>query len=144
MSGPILTRADTLTQIQKQPQLYSDVLDDFSPHPITGDIAIIKNESDIKQALKNLIFTNLGERFFQPNVGSIISRMLFDVNDSTTAGDVQHYITQTIQNYEPRVQLISVNAVPTPDTNSFSVTIQFLIINTNTLQTLQFILQRVR
>lgn len=143
MSGSI-TRADTLTQTQKIPVIYSDLLSDFSPHPLVGDVAIAKNADAIKQSLRNLILTTLGERMFQPTVGSNTVKSLFDMNDQITSQDLQHYITETVQNNEPRVQLISVTATPTADTNNMAITIEFSIINTNTIQTLQFILQRVR
>ena len=143
MSGTI-TRADRYTQVQKTPVVYSDFLDDFSAHPITGDIVTAKNEQSIKQSLRNLIMTDMGERFFQSHIGSNIRKSLFEMNDSITASDLKYHIQQTIQNNEPRVALIDVVVAFLPVQDSVNINIVFAIINTNNIQNLDILLKRVR
>ena len=143
MSGTI-TRADRFTQTLKTPDLFSDFLNDFSAHPITGDIARIKNDQSIKQALRNLVFTDLGERLYQPTVGSNVRRSLFEFNDSVTAADLQYHIKQTIENNEPRVSLLNVTVTSLPVQDKISINIVFAIINTGTVQSLDLLLKRVR
>jgi len=142
MSGT--TRADKYTQKQKAPVIYSDFLDEFFAHPVTGDIVTAKNEQSIKQSLRNLINTDLGERFFQAQIGSNVRRSLFELNDSITAGDLKYHIQQTIQNNEPRVALIDVVVAFLPTQDSVHINIVFAIINTNNIQNLELLLKRVR
>jgi phage baseplate assembly protein W len=143
MSGTI-SRSDRFTQTQNALNLYSDFLNDFTAHPITGDISRVINEQSVKQSLRNLILTNYGERLFQPTVGSNVLGSLFEFNDLTTASDLKFYISETIQNNEPRVSLQAVNVTETPDSNYVNIDILFSIINSQTIQTLNVIIKRVR
>ena len=47
-------------------------------NPNTEDFSIVKNENAIKQAMKNLLLTQFGERPFQPKTGSRVKSMLFE------------------------------------------------------------------
>ena len=140
----MLQRVDFIVPNQTQPDLFSDFLDDFSPHPITGDIARLKNEQSIKQSLRNLILTNLGERLFQPDIGSNVNRVLFEPNDMIAQEDLQYHITQTITQNEPRVNLMQVIVSPNVLQDSVAVNIVYSIINTQQVQNLSLILKRVR
>ena len=139
-----MSRADAITQLTKTPTIFSDFITDFTPHPITGDIVRVTNTNAVKQSLKSLILTNLGERLFQPFVGSNISKALFEFNDTTTAQDIEFHIRQTITNNEPRVsiQMLTVNYDTTRDT--VFITMTFFIINNLDLQTIDLFIKRVR
>jgi len=138
------TRADQYTQLKQTPISYSDFFDGFFAHPITGDVSKTTNDASIKQSLKNLIFTDYGERFFQPTIGSFVNRVLFEPNDIIAQTDLKYYITTTITQNEPRINLIGITINPNIDQNSVAVNIVFSIINTTTIQTINLILQRVR
>ena len=137
-------RADNYTQLKKAPDLFSDFLDDFSPHPLTGDIGRIRNDQSIKQALRNLVLTNYGERLFQPQIGSNTTRTLFEPNDYVAENNLKYSISKTIEASEPRVALSDVTVVSSPDQSSVSINIVFSIINTGSTQSLDLILRRVR
>jgi phage baseplate assembly protein W len=142
MSGTTF-KADTITQIKKTPTLFSDFYDDFIVNPITGDLAVVKNEKSISQSIKNLIYTNFGERFFQ-NIGSNVRNVLFEPNDYIIQDDLQFHITTTINQYEPRVNLLGVDVFLNQEQDSVSVNITYSIINTQTIQSVNLILTRVR
>lgn len=137
-------RSDNFTQTQKIPELFSDFLTDFKPHPITRELSRVKNEQAIKQSLRNLIMTNYGERLFQSSIGSGIRRALFDFNDFVTAEDLRIHIEQTITNNEKRVQLLDLYIEPREEQNRMLVSITFAIINNKQIQQLDLILRRVR
>lgn len=142
MSGSI--RADYYSQTQKMPDIYSDFLDDFSSHPITGDIARLRNEQSVKQSLRNLVLTNYGERFFQPNIGCNVMRSLFEIIDLFTIHEIQYHVKQTIENSEPRVNLLQVIVTPNDVNNQITISIIFSLINSTAIQSLDLILKRVR
>ena len=127
-----------------QQTVYSDFLIDLDTHPISGDLAVLKNEDSIKRALKNLIFTNLNERFFNPYFGSNINSYLFENFSPTTEIDIRDTITTAVNNFEPRVRIIDIRVVPLIDNNNLSVTIIFNCLNNLENTTLQFVLERVR
>ena len=139
-----ITRANTLTAAKKQQEFFSDFFDSFVKTPFGNDLARITSERDVNQALKNLIMTNLGERLFQPTIGSNVNRSLFEMNNFVETNALEFYITNTIQNNEPRVILDSVTVIPTVDEGSVKITVSYYLINNPNLVTLDFILRRIR
>ena len=109
------------------------------------DLITIKNETAIARSIRNLIFTLPGERFFNQNLGSRISNSLFENIDNTSAGIIQDEIKNTIENYEPRVDLISVEVLPNYEEYSFDVNITYNIVGIDVLpQQLTFALEQTR
>jgi phage baseplate assembly protein W len=143
-----VTRADSLTSTIKKQTTYSDFLTSFAKSPFSGQLVTTKNDDSIKQSLKNLIMTNYGERFFNPTFGSEVYSSLFEPLDQTDL--LVERITYSIDNFEPRVQLVSIDQTIPPVTVSavgdheLQVTITFNTINNITPITLDFILKRVR
>ena len=138
------TRVDFITQLTKQPDIFSDFIDDFSPHPVTGDIARLRNDQSVKQSIKNLVLTGLGERPFQPLVGSTVYTSLFEPDDFILAETIKFNIENTINNNEPRANLIDVSVIPSDENNSISINIVFSLVNSQTPQILNLLLRRVR
>ena len=138
------SRADRFTQVNKKQETFSDFLNNFDKNPATSTLAKIVNEESIKQSLRNLILTNVGERLFQPLVGSNVSRSLFEPADAVTADSLIYYIKNCIKQNEPRVLLNDVFVFPNSDGNSFLVTIVFSVINNTAPISLDLILRRVR
>jgi phage baseplate assembly protein W len=116
----------------------------FTPHPVTGDIVRKYDETAIKQSIKNLVMTKNFERPFNSELGSPISSLLFDLVTPLTAIAVRRAIIDVINNYEPRVALLEVEPVISPDSNSLYVSITFKIINTEKPITLDLLLERTR
>ena len=124
---------------------FKDISMSFQVNPLNNDIIAIKNETAIARSVRNLIFTLPGERFFNENLGSRISRSLFENIDEISASVIKDEITNTINNYEPRVDLISVDVSPNYDNNEFNVTINYYIVGIDVLpQQLSFALQPTR
>jgi len=139
----LATRADKYTQIQRQ-EYFSDFLNNFDSHPVNNTLAKISNENSVKQSIRNLILTNLGERLFQPTIGSNIRHSLFEPNDVITAENITNFVKSTINQNEKRAFLMSVQVYPNPDKNAFNVNVIFSLINNNTPIQLNVILKRVR
>jgi len=138
------TRADKITQLSKKQEFFSDFLTNFDKHPITNNLAKTTNENSVKQSLRNLILTNIGERLFEPTVGSNVLASLFEPDDVVTAQNIVYHINLTVAQNEPRVNMLDVSVVPLPDQNAFSVSLLFSIINNPTPIALSLILRRVR
>jgi phage baseplate assembly protein W len=95
--------------------------------------------------VRNIVFTLPGEKFFDEDFGSRISRTLFENVDDISASIITDEIRQSINNYEPRVRLISVNSYPNFDNNAYDVVIVYEIIGADVpIQELQFVLQPSR
>ena len=112
---------------------FKDISMTFQINPLNYDLIGLKNESAIARSVRNLVFTLPGERFFNENLGSKVSRSLFENMDEISASVIQDEITNTINNYEPRVNLIDVVVSPNYDENEFNVTINYRIVGIDVL-----------
>ena len=82
---------------------FKDINLSFKRHPVTNDVVVIRDEDAIKRSVKNIIFTILGEKPFEPNFGSVINESLFDLNTSLNEIRVADEISASLRNYEPRI-----------------------------------------
>jgi phage baseplate assembly protein W len=131
--------------LQRVSQGFRDVSMTFQSNPLNGDLIALRNENAIARSIRNIVFTLPGEKFFNPDFGSRISRTLFENVDDISSSIIVDEIRQSIVNYEPRVRLIDVQAFPDYDNNAFDVTIIYEIIGIDVLpQELQFVLQPTR
>ena len=131
--------------IERVSKGFKDLSMSFQVNPLNYDLIALKNESAIARSVRNLVLTQPGERFFNENLGSAISASLFENMDDMSASVIRDEIRSTINNYEPRVQLINVNVSPNYDNNEFNVTIQYKIIGIDVLpQQLSFALSPTR
>jgi len=138
------TRADNFTQTKKLPDLFSDFLNDLTPHPITKDLGRVKNDQAIKQSMKNIVLTSLGERFFQPTIGSDVYNSLFEPNDIIMEENLRNAVTNALRFHEPRVNVIQVIVSSFPEEDRVALNVIFSIINSIQVQNLNLILRRVR
>jgi len=126
-------------------QGFKDISATFQINPLNDDLIAIQNASAISRSIRNLVFTLPGEKPFQPNVGSNVSRLLFENLDLLTADSIKREIENTINNYEPRVELNEVIVDPNYDENAFDVVIKYYITGLDVPeQQLSFVLQLTR
>jgi phage baseplate assembly protein W len=126
-------------------QTFKDLNITFKPHPITGDLTVLKDEAAIKQAIINLLLTNRGERFFDSRIGSSLSELLFEPLDFGTASLVNTEIQNTLRFYEPRISILSLSTNPNFDNNGFDVELVFEITGRDDVPvSITFFLERTR
>jgi phage baseplate assembly protein W len=123
---------------------FKDLDLNFNIHPVKKDINLHKGEFAIINSLKNLILTNYYERPFQPELGSNVRRLLFENVDNLMGARIEKEIEQTIINFEPRVQISKITAIPDADRNAYNVTLEFFVINNPNPITINFFLERIR
>ena len=114
--------------VKRISKAFKDISLSFEPHPVTKDITVIKNANAIKRSIRNIVQTIPGERFFNPILGSDVRSSLFEFVDFGTASVIQKEIITAIENFEPRVYNVEVEAIAIPDDNEFEVNIYFDII----------------
>lgn len=133
-----------VTPIRKRVSLFSDFHKDLTQNPITEDLAVKRDEEAVKEAIKNLILTDRGERLMQPLVGGNIRAMLFENNTPSTIKIIQESIKETINFYEPRATLLDVVVQSSLDESTVEVGIYFYINNIEQPITLTVFLERTR
>ena len=96
--------------------------------PLTNEVVTIRNEDAIKRSVRNIIFTILGEKPFQPNFGSAINESLFDLNTTLNEVRVTDEIKAALALYEPRIGNVNATVSIYPDSNEMNATVQYDII----------------
>lgn len=120
---------------------------DFNNSMVTkgdGDLAKTVDEFAVAQSIKNLILTDKMERPFQPTLGCDIRKSLFENFTPQTITVAKQRIAETIGQYEPRAEIINIEASPDEDNNALNMTIIFSLINSDVEQTLGLVLERIR
>ena len=124
---------------------FKDISMSFQVNPITSDIIGVKNDTAIARSIRNLVLTTPGERFFNPDLGSGVSKVLFETIDEISSSVIRDEVEETIIRFEPRVKLEDVRVKPNYDNNEFDVTVTYTIVGIDALsQQLTFALQPTR
>lgn len=131
--------------------IYRDFAIDFLSDSNTGDLRVVEDDAAVAQAVKILVLTALYERPFQPSVGSVVWRLLFEPLDSVTEVILAESIKDVITTFEPRVTVKEITIYRDADDkdrqldpNEIVVTIAFLIANRPNLVTTSISLRRLR
>ena len=131
--------------LQRISQGFKDISMTFQSNPLTKDLIVLKNENAIARSIKNIVFTNPGEKPFQPNFGSRITESLFENIDDITALEIESELRESIQRQEPRVKLTKLKVTPDIEGNGFDVVINYDIIGADVPpQQLEFVLLPTR
>ena len=112
---------------QRVKRKFKDISMSFETNPLNDDLVSLSDTSAIARSLRNIVFTQPGEKFFNPDFGSRITESLFENVDEVSALAIEDEIKSSIINFEPRVNLLNTVVVPNPDDNEMNVTIEYEI-----------------
>jgi len=131
--------------LERVSQSFRDLSASFQANPLNNDLVVLKNANAIARSIRNIISTSPGEKFFDPDFGSNVTKLLFENIDEISAISIRDEIENSINNYEPRVSLISVETTPDYDNNAFDVKLTYRIIGIDiSPQQLEFVLLPTR
>ena len=124
---------------------FKDISAVFEVNPLNDDLIVLKNSNAIARSIRNLIFTNRGDKPFNPFLGSRVNQMLFDPMDQISSVSLKSEIERTINSFEPRVNLDKVTVTPNYDENQYDIVIKYQIIGIDIdAQQLSFALELTR
>ncbi len=121
---------------------FRDFAMSFKANPNSRDFGAVKNENAIKQAVLNLVKTDIGEKPFQYDVGSRVTALLFEPYDVFTGEAIKDEIQSTLDRYEKRIRVTAVNVQDGFDVNSLEVRVQYTIVGERIVKEIDFILER--
>lgn len=134
----------TVSLITSADRAYKDIDLTFERKGGTNDVYKKVDAAAVKQAVKNLISTNHFEKPFVPNYGGNIRAMLFELADDNSAVEIERNIRNTIYQYEPRAEVVSIESIVEPDRNNVRVTLTFKVVSTQQLITFTTVINRLR
>ena len=130
---------------QRVKRKFKDISMSFETNPLNDDLVSLSDTSAIARSIRNIVFTQPGEKFFNPDFGSRISESLFENVDEVSALAIEDEIKSSIINFEPRVKLLDTIVIPNPDDNEMVVTIEYEIVGIDIPpQQLEFVLLPTR
>ena len=131
-------------QVKKPLRHFVDLSLAFSPHPLTGDITVLRDYRAINASIKNCIMIAVEEKPFNTTFGSQILQLMFEMVDGSTASMLEEEIRRSINYNEPRVNLEDVIVDPKPEQNEFKVEVKYLIVGYEEVITFTHILTQTR
>jgi phage baseplate assembly protein W len=109
-----------------------------------GNTAFNQSFKTIDQArsnIKNVLLTKKYERLMQPNFGSGLQELLFEINDDEFADKVENTIIDAMATWLPYVNVESIDINQSNElknSNSVEISISFRVGDTPTLETVTF------
>jgi phage baseplate assembly protein W len=98
----------------------------------------------VKSNIKNLLLTKRFERLMQPEFGSGIQELLFNMNDEMFADNLENNIVDTLSKWLPYVNVETINIQQSnefKDNNKVEVSVSFRVSDTQVLDTVTFNVQ---
>lgn len=130
--------------MSRNTRTFTDLDFNFFLHPKTKDVSTRSDEDAIKQSIRNLLLTRNFERPFRSNIGSPLYNLLFEPISPITTSVMKRAVIDTIQNFEPRADVLDVSIKFDSENNNAVIGIIFRIKNTQTPVTINVILERTR
>lgn len=122
-------------------KVYKDISLSMDINPMTQDIVALFNRSAISQSIKNIVLTDLGERPFQPDLGSEIGNSLFELSTTVPTDYIITRVKNSIILNEPRVEVKDVEVDFQPDENSYNIDISYVVTGDPSIFTVTVILE---
>jgi uncharacterized protein len=96
-------------------------------------IALSRYAQSVEESIRIILGTARGERVMRPDFGADLHRLTFSPNNTSTAGLAIFYVQEALQKWEPRIELLDVDAEPDEnDANTLLITVEYKIISMNT------------
>jgi phage baseplate assembly protein W len=124
--------------------LFKDLDLDFAPHPMTADVPQKTDAEAVKRAIRNLVMMNKYDKPFKPQIDARLTRLLFEPATPITAVVVRSNIIDILNRYEPRAKINDVIVLFNDDTNTFEVTVSFMLLNTRETSKVFVTIERLR
>jgi phage baseplate assembly protein W len=77
-----------------------------------GDVALVRGEREIEEAMRLILGTAPMERPMRPEFGCAIHDYVFDAVNPTTLGRIAHGVRAALERWEPRAEIVDVTAMP--------------------------------
>lgn len=106
-----------------------------------GGIAEASDEDDILQSIWLILSTAPGERVGRPQFGCGIHNLIFATQSPGTFGDIINAVEQALAAWEPRIDVLDVDASPassTSDPSAVIIQIDYRVKSTNSRSNLVY------
>jgi uncharacterized protein len=100
--------------------------------PVSHSIAEASGEEKIRQSIWLILSTAPGERIGRPDFGCGVHDLVFATRTAGTFGEIARAVSEALQKWEPRIDVLDVSAQPHPgDALGILVDIHYRVRATN-------------
>lgn len=128
----------------KQVRHFTDLDLNFEINPQTKDVLKKVDNNAIKQSVRNLIDTKKWDFPFHPEIYSQVRSLLFENFSPITKISIERTLRSLLENYEPRISIISIDVEDNTDKNAIQINLRYRIINATTEEYAKFYVYRAR
>lgn len=96
-----------------------------------GALPLAAHEESVRQSIRIILGTAKGERVMRPDFGCGIYELVFEPNDSTTAGNIAEAVSEALLRFEPRIDVVEVDVQPAGDGEMLLINIDYQVRATN-------------
>jgi uncharacterized protein len=75
-----------------------------------GAVTMVAGDDSVRQSVLLLLSTRPGERLMRPSYGCSLNSLVFSPNDDTTAAIAIHHARQALLQWEPRIDILTLDA----------------------------------
>lgn len=122
------------------PVFYKDLSLDLIPHPVSGDIRPITNETAIRRSLLNILRTKKGERAFYSEFGTTLDKYLFEPANALTENLINKEVYDVVTRFEPRVTVTSISS--SVEDHGIEIIVNYYIKSTKNQDSVEFSVTR--
>ena len=90
-------------------------------------LGTVDGDASVRQAVLLLLSTRPGERVMRPDYGCALHHLAFASNDETTAALAIHYVRRALERWEPRVDVLELDATPDPDRGLLTIRLVYQV-----------------
>ena len=102
------------------------------------DLELIEGEESIREAILIILGTRPGERVMRPDFGCNLQELVFAPNNTATATLAEFHVSEALQKWEPRIEILKVTADPGTERERLDIRIEYRVNSTNTRNNLVY------
>jgi hypothetical protein len=105
----------------------------------SGSVAVSSAEEDVRQSIRIILGTSLGERVMRPDFGSGIRAFVFESISTTTLTLLRTRVEDALVRWEPRIRVERVEvALPHRSSSQVNISVDYRVRATNTFYNLVY------
>lgn len=111
---------------------YTDI--NYKLNTSNQDIQLSHESEAINNSIRNILLTPKGSLPGNPNFGTNIEDVLFEILDEITLDYLRNIIYTELQKQEPRINVMKISFTTNIDEGQILAKIEYLIVNTNDIE----------
>lgn len=91
----------------------------------SNDIVVDYDIKAVQNSIRNIFTTRKGQKILSPNFGSSLEQYLFEPVTPIYGRAIGQEILESIQQFEPRIEVTNVKVDPYPDENTYRIAVAY-------------------